>query len=164
MAVLFKARSDFAFKTQEQLSGASTGIPVTSAEVNHLTMFAANTHVVLIDFGGSSRSRIQRVHLLHASYSAADALLPPKSGLEGRDVWHDGTYSVDDVSALHIVDNAFGSTRERERKSSIAVLSPRLFRYQPFGEYVEGLTYRGDRVAAPAERRMLASSTIKGPY
>jgi hypothetical protein len=73
-----------------------------------------------------SHSRTQCVHLQHASRKAADALLPPKSGFGSQCLRRNRAHSVDDVSALHIMDNVRGATRELARKSSIAVLSPRL--------------------------------------
>lgn len=56
------------------------------------------------------------------------ALPPPESGFGNGRGFGTIRYSVGAVSALHIMDNALGSTRELERKSSIAVLSPRLLK------------------------------------
>ena len=54
------------------------------------------------------------------------ALPPLRSGFGCRHILPDCSHLGDAVSDLHIIDNAFGSSRELERKSSIAVLLPRL--------------------------------------
>jgi hypothetical protein len=55
------------------------------------------------------------------------AHLPPReSGFGGRHLLCASVHSVGDVSAWHITDNVRDSTNEWVRKSSIAVLSPRL--------------------------------------